>query len=141
MLAHKQDVLKSGANIKKINGLSILGPGNLVINPGSKVDVDMQLSATSNNPVANKIITNALAAKAPAGKYVKTVNQLEPDENGDVEIRVVAAGLPPIKATATTVESNQPATATVEQTDELISITFAIPISSTFLFTYFFIFI
>ena len=51
----KQDTLVSGTNIKTVNGNSLLGEGNILI---KSVDVDSALSATSENPVQNKVITN-----------------------------------------------------------------------------------
>lgn len=63
-VAKKQDTLISGTNIKTINNQSILGSGNINIEGGgSTVTVDTALSATSTNPVQNKIITNALNKK------------------------------------------------------------------------------
>ena len=59
-----QTKLVSGTNIKTINGTSLLGGGNLVIEGGgSTISVDSTLSTTSENPVQNKIITNALNNK------------------------------------------------------------------------------
>ena len=54
----KQDALVSGTNIKTINGQSILGEGNVVIEGGgsSNIIVDDVVSDTSTNPVANKVI-------------------------------------------------------------------------------------
>ena len=54
----KQDALVSGTNIKTINGQSILGEGNVVIEGGgsSNIIVDDAVSDTSTNPVANKVI-------------------------------------------------------------------------------------
>ena len=54
----KQDVLVSGTNIKTINGQSILGEGNVVIEGGgsSNIIVDDAVSDTSTNPVSNKVI-------------------------------------------------------------------------------------
>lgn len=63
-LAGKQATLVSGTNIKTINGNSILGEGNLVIESGSQITVDSELSTTSTNPVQNKVITGALNNKA-----------------------------------------------------------------------------
>ena len=51
----KQDTLVSGTNIKTVNSESLLGEGNILI---KSVDVDSALSATSENPVQNKVITN-----------------------------------------------------------------------------------
>lgn len=61
----KQATLVSGTNIKTINGTSILGSGNITIEGGSgtSITVDDTLSDTSENPVQNKIIYNALLKK------------------------------------------------------------------------------
>lgn len=58
-LNSKQDTLVSGQNIKTINGQSVIGEGNIDI-----VTVDSELSTDSENPVQNKVITNALNDKA-----------------------------------------------------------------------------
>lgn len=63
-LGGKQATLVSGTNIKTINGNSILGEGNLIIESGSQITVDSALSTTSENPVQNKVITGALNNKA-----------------------------------------------------------------------------
>lgn len=63
-LGGKQATLVSGTNIKTINGNSILGEGNLVIESGSQITVDSALSTTSTNPVENRVITTALGNKA-----------------------------------------------------------------------------
>ena len=63
-LGGKQATLVSGTNIKTINGNSILGEGNLVIESGSQITVDSELSTTSTNPVENRVITGALNNKA-----------------------------------------------------------------------------
>ena len=61
----KQETLISGTNIKTINNTSILGSGNIDIQGGGgSVTVDSELSTTSENPVQNKVITNALSDKA-----------------------------------------------------------------------------
>lgn len=63
-LATKQATLVSGTNIKTINNESILGEGNITIQGGGgSVTVDDALSTTSENPVQNKVITNALNSK------------------------------------------------------------------------------
>lgn len=49
-----QLMLKSGTNIKTINGQSILGSGNLTVS--SSVTTDTTMSDTSTNPVQNKVI-------------------------------------------------------------------------------------
>lgn len=69
----KQDTLVSGTNIKTINGSSILGSGNIVIEGGggggTSITVDDSLSSTSTNPVQNKVINAALENKQDAFTY------------------------------------------------------------------------
>lgn len=66
-VATKQDTLVSGTNIKTINGQTLLGEGNIEIQGGGTVD--SELSTTSENPVQNKVITNAINGKQDAGDY------------------------------------------------------------------------
>lgn len=61
LIDQKQDALVSGINIKTINNTSLLGSGNIDIQGGGEITVDIELSTTSENPVQNKVITNALA--------------------------------------------------------------------------------
>lgn len=68
-LASKQDTLVSGTNIKTVNGQSLLGEGNIDITGGGTITVDSELSTTSENPVQNKVITNAINGKQDAGDY------------------------------------------------------------------------
>lgn len=68
-VAAKQDTLVSGQNIKTINGESVLGEGNIAIQGGGTITVDSELSTTSENPVQNKVITNAINGKQDAGDY------------------------------------------------------------------------
>ena len=68
-LASKQDTLVSGENIKTVNGQSLLGNGNIDITSGGTITVDSSLSTTSENPVQNKVITNAINSKQDAGDY------------------------------------------------------------------------
>lgn len=65
-LASKQDTLVSGTNIKTVNGESILGEGNIVIQSGEggNITVDAALSSTSTNPVQNKVVKAELDKKA-----------------------------------------------------------------------------
>lgn len=63
----KQATLVSGTNIKTINNESILGSGNIEIQGGGgSIDVDTELSSTSENPVANSAITTAINSKQEA---------------------------------------------------------------------------
>lgn len=68
-VANKQDQLVSGTNIKTVNGQSLLGNGNIQIEGGGTTTVDSELSTTSENPVQNKVITNAINGKQDAGDY------------------------------------------------------------------------
>lgn len=68
-VATKQDTLVSGTNIKTINGQTLLGEGNIDITGGGTITVDSALSTTSENPVQNKVITNAINGKQDAGDY------------------------------------------------------------------------
>lgn len=63
-LGGKQATLVSGTNIKTINNQSILGEGNITIDPGTQITVDSELSTSSTNPVENRVITTALGNKA-----------------------------------------------------------------------------
>lgn len=59
-----QPKLVSGTNIATINGKSLLDGGNITIEGGgSSITVDTELSATSTNPVQNKVINSALSNK------------------------------------------------------------------------------
>lgn len=56
--------LISGTNIKTINNQSLLGSGNIDISGGGgTISVDAELSTTSENPVQNKVITQAINDK------------------------------------------------------------------------------
>lgn len=68
-VSSKQDQLVSGTNIKTVNGQSLLGNGNIQIEGGGTITVDSALSTTSENPVQNKVITNAINGKQDAGDY------------------------------------------------------------------------
>lgn len=61
--AKKQDTLTSGTTIKTINGETLLGSGNISISTGGSITIDDALSATSTNPVQNKVVNSALSEK------------------------------------------------------------------------------
>ena len=63
-ISNKQDTLVSGTNIKTINGVSILGTGNIAISGGSGID-DSTISASSTYS-SSKIDSTYL--KAPEGR-------------------------------------------------------------------------
>lgn len=67
--AKKQDTLTSGTTIKTINGETLLGSGN--ISTGGIIDD--KLSATSTNPVQNKVVNSALSAKQDTIKSTDTL--------------------------------------------------------------------
>ena len=90
-LASKQDKLVSGTNIKTVNNQSILGSGNISIESTS-ITVDSALSATSENPVQNKVVTKALQTKANASDIPTKVSQLENDSKFATQT-AVATGL------------------------------------------------
>lgn len=77
----KQDTLVSGTNIKTVNGNSLLGSGNIEIQGGTTIAVDSELSTTSENPVQNKVITNALNDKAVKSDIPTKVSQLTNDSD------------------------------------------------------------
>lgn len=67
----KQDTLTSGTTIKTINGETLLGAGDISISASGIVDD--ALSATSTNPVQNKVINSALSAKQDTIKSTDTL--------------------------------------------------------------------
>ena len=56
MIDTKQPLLVSGENIKTINGTSLIGSGNIDIESGTKITVDIVMSDVSENAVQNKVI-------------------------------------------------------------------------------------
>ena len=85
-IVNKQDTLiDSGTdqNIKTINGVSLLGSGDITISTGGTITIDDQLSSTSENPVQNKVINNALANKvnAESGKGLSTNDYSTSEKN------------------------------------------------------------
>lgn len=67
----KQDILTSGTTIKTINGETLLGAGNISISASGIIDD--ALSATSTNPVQNKVVNSALSAKQDTIKSTDTL--------------------------------------------------------------------
>lgn len=72
-MAKKQDTLTSGTTIKTINGETLLGSGNISISTGGTITIDDALSATSTNPVQNKVVNSALSAKQDTIKSTDTL--------------------------------------------------------------------
>lgn len=94
--------------VQSVNNIKPDSNGNVTItvSGGSNVTVDTTLSATSTNPIANKTVYSALGGKLGktetayaatkatqdgagnviATTYIKTVNNVKPDSNGNVNI-------------------------------------------------------
>lgn len=90
-LSDKQDKLFNGVNLKTINGISLLGPGNIDIQgtEGSNITVDSFLSSTSTNPVQNKVLKNILDEKQDkltSGQTLKTINNQSLLGSGNINI-------------------------------------------------------
>lgn len=66
LINDKQDTLVSGTNIKTINGESILGSGDIVIDSGSSAAVDVSYDNTSSGLTATNV-QNAIDEVAGAG--------------------------------------------------------------------------
>lgn len=110
--AKKADV--SGV-VKSVNGTKPDSNGNVTItvSGGSNVTVDTTLSATSNNPIANKAVYNALGGKLGktetayaatkatqdgegntiATTYIKFINGNGPDASGNVNVSAGGGGV------------------------------------------------
>ena len=109
--AKKADIsgmVKSVNNVKPDSN----GNVNISVSGGSNVTVDTTLSATSTNPIANKTVYSALGGKLGktetayaatkatqdakgnviSSTYIKSVNNVTPDENGNVNITVSGGG-------------------------------------------------
>ena len=57
--ANKQDKIVSGQHIKTINGVNIVGPGDVSIYINKNlIGIDSTLDSSSINPVQNKIVSN-----------------------------------------------------------------------------------
>ena len=115
-LNSKQDKLVSGVSIKTINDQSLLGSGNISIESGTSITVDSALSATSENPVQNKVITNTLQTKANASDIPTKVSQLENDSKFATQT-AVATGLA-TKADKDSLTSLEGSVSTLETTVE-----------------------
>lgn len=69
-LSNDSGFLTQHQKIKTVNGQSLVGEGNITIEGGgSSVTVDSELSDTSENPVQNKIVKEAIDAKQDKGDY------------------------------------------------------------------------
>lgn len=69
-----QSLLGSGSfSFKTINGETLLGSGDISISTGGTITIDDALSATSTNPVQNKVVNSALSAKQDTIKSTDTL--------------------------------------------------------------------
>ncbi len=84
-----QEKLTSGTNIKTINGVSLLGSGDITVTgSGEGITVDAELSSTSTNPVQNKIVKAAIddaiaTAKDYTDELVGDIKALLIEINGE----------------------------------------------------------
>lgn len=61
-LATKQDTLVSGTNIKTINGVSVLGAGDIIVTGGSATDVQINGTSITSGGIANIVTESAYNA-------------------------------------------------------------------------------
>lgn len=142
--AKKADV--SGV-VKSVNGTKPDSNGNVTItvSGGSNVTVDTTLSATSTNPIANKTVYSALGGKLGktetayaatkatqdgagnviATTYIKTVNNVKPDSNGNVNISGGTGGNITVDSVLSPTSTNAIQNKVVQQ--EFTSVRAAIP--------------
>lgn len=80
-LNRKQDNLVSGKNIKTINGKSIVGEGDIVIEGGSDVDLS---NYYTKDEVEN--ITNKKQDKLVSGTNIKTINSMSLLGKGNISV-------------------------------------------------------
>ena len=84
-----QEKLTSGTNIKTINGVSLLGSGDIpVTGSGEGITVDAEMSSSSINPVQNKIVKAAIddaiaTAKDYTDELVGDIKALLIEINGE----------------------------------------------------------
>lgn len=142
--AKKTDV--SGM-VKSVNNMKPDNSGNVTIavSGGSNVTVDTTLSATSTNPIANKTVYSALGGKLGktetayaatkatqdgagnviATTYIKTVNNVKPDSNGNVNISGGTGGNITVDSVLSPTSTNAIQNKVVQQ--EFTSVRAAIP--------------
>ena len=133
--------------VKSVNGTKPDSNGNVTItvSGGSNVTVDTTLSATSTNPIANKTVYSALGGKLGktetayaatkatqdgagnviATTYIKTVNNVKPDSNGNVNISGGTGGNITVDSVLSSTSTNAIQNKVVQQ--EFTSVRAAIP--------------
>lgn len=142
--ATKSDI--SGV-VKSVNGTKPDSNGNVTItvSGGSNVTVDTTLSAASTNSIANKTVYSALGGKLGktetayaatkatqdgagnviATTYIKTVNNVKPDSNGNVNISGGTGGNITVDSVLSPTSTNAIQNKVVQQ--EFTSVRAAIP--------------
>lgn len=121
------------------------GNVSISVSGGSNVTVDTTLSATSTNPIANKTVYSALGGKLGktetayaatkatqdgagnviATTYIKTVNNVKPDSNGNVNISGGTGGNITVDSVLSPTSTNAIQNKVVQQ--EFTSVRAAIP--------------
>lgn len=133
--------------VKSVNGTKPDSNGDVsfTVSGGSNVTVDTVLSATSTNPIANKTVYSALSGKLGktetayaatkatqdgagnviATTYIKTVNNVKPDSNGNVNISGGTGGNITVDSVLSPTSTNAIQNRVVQQ--EFTSVRAAIP--------------
>lgn len=133
--------------VKTVNNVAPDSNGNvnISVSGGSNVTVDTTLSATSTNPIANKTVYSALGGKLGktetayaatkatqdgagnviATTYIKTVNNVKPDSNGNVNISGGTGGNITVDSVLSPTSTNAIQNKVVQQ--EFTSVRAAIP--------------
>ena len=144
-IATKTDLSKY---VKSINNLTPDSSGNVNISTsssGTNITVDTALSGTSNNAISNKAVYEALSGKLDktgtataatkatqdgagnviATTYIKTVNNLKPDDSGNVNISGGTGGNITVDSALSSTSTNAIQNRVVQQ--EFTSVRSAIP--------------
>lgn len=133
--------------VQSVNNIKPDSNGNvsITVSGGSNVTVDTTLSATSTNPIANKTVYSALGGKLGktetayaatkatqdgagnviATTYIKTVNNVKPDSNGNVNISGGTGGNITVDSVLSPTSTNAIQNKVVQQ--EFTSVRAAIP--------------
>ena len=104
-VANKQDVLVSGTNIKTINGNSILGDGNIVIEGGgSSINVVQSTGTSTGDVMSQSAVTASLSGKQDtlvSGTNIKTVNNQSLLGSGNIDIQGGGGDITVVQTTGT----------------------------------------
>lgn len=100
VVAGKQATLVSGANIKTVNGSSLLGGGDLVVSGGASLPVVQALTASRNLELADINTFNVNSSSSPYTATIRAQSALA--WTADAEIHFLRAGTGNIVITAAT---------------------------------------